>query len=156
MDNGSIGRSQMLFAAIDDTPHCLLQGSILGVDAIDAGEGFVFLHLTIDEIIVVPVGPRAEGLLVDVCGSVPRPTFETIFLRQRRFAEAVVPVLVHAVFVVLGYPDMASYACISLQGTVWPQLVKRQNVLVGANMEAGVVDRSNPGVPIPIVCKFEF
>src|SRR5205814_199001 len=92
LDDRLVGRAEMLAAAIDDRAHAFLQGTVLLVDAVDAGVALGLLHLAVETVIVRPVLQRTEGLLVDMQGTVAEAAFEPVFVAQRRIGGAVDPV----------------------------------------------------------------
>src|SRR5689334_19610143 len=78
-----VGRSQMLFRAIDDAAHRLLQGAVLLVDAVDTAVALGTLHLAVEAVIVRPVLLRAERLLIDEIRAVADAVFAPVPLGQR-------------------------------------------------------------------------
>jgi hypothetical protein len=66
LDDRAVGGTEVLAAAVDDGPHTLLDGAVLGVDAVDAGEALRLLDLAVEQVVVLPVALRAERRLIDV------------------------------------------------------------------------------------------
>src|ERR1041384_5710461 len=55
LDDGAVGRAQVLAAAIDDGAHALLDGAVLRVDAVDAGETLGLLDVAVEQVVVLAV-----------------------------------------------------------------------------------------------------
>src|SRR6266849_9806297 len=97
----------MLLGTVDDRSHALLHRAILGIDAVDAGEGLGLLDLTVDHPVVTLVAERTElARLLDVIGAIAVAALHAVVVAQPLFAEAVHPVPHHAVLVVDRDPDM--------------------------------------------------
>src|SRR3984893_14823388 len=97
----------MLAAANDDPAHAFLQGTVLLVDAVDAGVALGLLHRAVETVIVRPVLERTEGFRVDMHRTVAEAAFEPVSRGQWRIGGAVDPVVDHAVMVIDRHPDMA-------------------------------------------------
>jgi len=74
-------------------PHALLDRSVLHVDPVDAGEAFGPLHLAINQVIVLSVGFRAEGRLIDMQRPVAEPAFEAVLVVEWFVGPAIGPVV---------------------------------------------------------------
>ena len=75
---------QLLARPVDDGSHGLLHGPVLHVDPRYARERVVLLTLEINQVVVASVGHGAEGLVVDVHGTVAEAHLASLLVRQRR------------------------------------------------------------------------
>src|SRR5262249_55047480 len=106
LDDGAVGRAEVLTASIDDGAHAFLNGTVLHVDAVDTGEGLRPLHATRQQVVVLAVALGAKRRLVHVHASVAAWGFQAVLFVQRR-RDAVVPVVDHGGHVIHGPPDVA-------------------------------------------------
>src|SRR5438105_9093743 len=147
----------MLLGAVDDGPHPFLYRAVLRVDAVDAGEGLVFLDLAIDHPIVAFVAERAElARLFDVIGTVAVAALHAVFVAEPVCAEAVHPVPHHAVLVVDRHPDMARdigpvTAAHGAAELLRPDLGERHHEMVGAHIGLVVVERAYSDIAVAVV-----
>src|SRR5882757_3584600 len=79
LDDRLVGRAEMLAAAIDDPAHAFLQGTVLLVDAVDAGVALGLLHLAVETVVVRPVLERTEGFRIDMQWTVAEAALEPVF-----------------------------------------------------------------------------
>src|SRR5216683_2883763 len=99
LDHGPVGGAQVLARAVDDGPHALLDRAVLGIDAVDTGEGLGLLHAAIQQVVVLPVALRAEGALVDVERAVAEAALEAVLVGQE-LRRALLPVVDHGGLVI--------------------------------------------------------
>src|SRR5260370_29049723 len=97
----------MLAAAIDDPAQALLQGTVLLVDAVDAGVALGLLRLAVETVVVRRVLERTEGFLIDMQRAVAEAVFEPVLLGQWRIGGGVDPIVDHAVMIIDRHPNMA-------------------------------------------------
>ncbi len=138
----------MLLAAVDYGAHAFLDSAVLGVDPVDPGERLVFLHLAIQEVVVPPVGLRAEGRLVDVGRTVSGAALHPILVIERRVGRAVVPVVDHRGAVIHRDPDVPRHRGAARVRLIGADLVKRQDEVIGADVHLALVERPDAGVVI--------
>src|SRR6266851_4896389 len=153
LDHGPVGGAQVLARAVDDGPHALLDRAVLGIDAVDAGEGLGLLHAAIQQVVVLAVALRAEGALVDVEGAVAQPALEAVLVGQR-VGRALLPVVDHGGVVVHRDPDVAGRSGEAPRGAAvasGTDLVEGQDEVVGADVRLAALERPQAGVPVAVV-----
>ena len=137
-DNRLVGGTQVFFGPVGDAPLHFLDGAILGVDADDAAEIFLALHLPVEQPIVFALTKGTKGFLIDVVGSVGQAALGAVVFAQRLVAPAVHPVPHHAVVIVDGHPHMAGIELLADLGfilrTVRANLRERHDEMVAADI----------------------
>src|SRR4029453_3613632 len=80
LNDGLVGRPEVLFGAVYNAPHAFLPGPVLRIDALDTRKIDRFLHLPIDEVVVFPAPLGTEGSLIDIQRTIAQTEFKTVFL----------------------------------------------------------------------------
>src|SRR5207247_9531578 len=143
----------MLAGAIYDAAHALLHRAILRVHAVDPREGLGLLHATVQQVVVLAIALGAEGGLVDIHGAVAQTHLETVLVGQR-LGRAVLPVVDHGGLVIHGYPDVTGRAGKTAAARArarGPDLMKRQDEMIGADVGLTGLERPQAGVSIAVV-----
>jgi hypothetical protein len=151
LDHGLISGAEVFAAAIDHASHALLNGPVLGIDPIDAGERLGLLNVPIEQVVVQTIAPGAKRGLVDVRGPVAEPALEPVLVTEGLAGCAVFPVEHHGGLVVHGYPDVPGDGGdipIRSRGT---NLVERQDEMIGTDVDVGLVERPDARVLVAIV-----
>src|SRR5216683_400383 len=147
----------MLLGTVDDRSHALLHSAVLGIDAVDAGEGLGLLDLTVDHPVVALVAERTElARLLDVIGAVAIAAFEPVCVAQPLFAKAVHPVPHHAVLVVDRDPNMPGdhlpvAAAQRAPQLLRPDLRERHDEMVRAHIGLVFVERTYPDIAVAVI-----
>ena len=160
--DGHIGAGQVFARPVDDVAHTFLHRHVLGVDAVDAAEGFGFLHGAVNHPVVGAVDPGAEVVLhMFRAASVAAVHFHP-FLGLNGVVVGQVPVPDHHAVVVHWHPHMAGgeeadgarfAAVAALAGA---DLVERHHEVVGAHVAALVAQGTDAGVAVAVVGKVDF
>src|SRR2546430_7253369 len=66
LNDGLVGRPEVLFGAVHNAPHAFLHGPVLRVDALNTCKIYGSLRLPIDEVVVFPTPLRTKGGLIDI------------------------------------------------------------------------------------------
>src|SRR5262245_17175697 len=156
LNDGLVGRPEVLFGAIHNVPHAFLHGAVLRVDALDTRKIDRFLHLPIDEVVVFPALLRTEGGLIDIQRTVAQTEFKTVFLIQRLVCEAVLPVVHHGVVVIHGYPDVAGHRGVAPVRRGGTELMERHNEVIGPDEGYFAGPGVNTSVAVAIVRHVNF
>ncbi len=158
-DDRLVGGAQVFFGPVGDAPLQFLDGAILGVDADDAAEIFLALHLAIDQPIIFTITKRPESFLIDVVRTVGQAALGAVVFGQRFVAPTVHPVPYHAALVVDGHPHMAGiklFADFSFAlRAVGANLRERHDEVIAAHILLAIWESSNRDVTVAECCRLD-
>ena len=142
--------------------HTFLDGHILGVDAVDAAEGFGFLHGAVNHPVVAAVDAGAEAVLhmfgaapVAAVHFHPFPGFNGVVVGE-------IPVPDHYAVVVHWHPHMAGgeethrAGAAPVAALAGADLVVGHHEVVGADMVALIAEGADAGVAVAVVGDVHF